>query len=327
MQRNAGKHSALGGMMMAETPQRIHAQQQQASRPTPFVVQVLPLSQPHRAPAALEQAMHTLALDARHPVALELTGAASRKRLLVRATTPEALAHAEAQLLAHAPQAGLRPLVPDEDPLRLNEGEVASVVELAPAAAAYLPLQTWQQEQIHPSSREGLDPVASLLASFDHLPQDVRALAQLALAPASSSWGASSRRKALEHPLERERLRQRAELSASAQGRAPSRAALGLLALVLGLLMLWQRLHLTPPLWMGQALSALLHGRHLALSGNQVWQLLGLGSAMALLTLCLLLLSRWIQQRCVGSSLDDPRLVAQKTMQIALRVRLRLYVI
>ena len=91
---------------------------------------------------ALTSAMHSLVLDARHPLALEMAGTASSKDFLVRATTPEALAHATRQLRARYPQADLVPLAGGDDPFRLEAGEAASCVELTPGAAAYLPLRT-----------------------------------------------------------------------------------------------------------------------------------------------------------------------------------------
>jgi hypothetical protein len=67
---------------------------------------VAPRSGDH-AQVSLTSAMHSLVLDARHPVALEIAGTVASKAFLVRATNPEALAHSSSQLRARFPQAEL----------------------------------------------------------------------------------------------------------------------------------------------------------------------------------------------------------------------------
>jgi hypothetical protein len=142
--------------------------------------------------------MHSLVLDVRHPVALEMAGTATSKAFLVRATTPEALAHAASQMRARFPQADLVPLKGDDDPFRLVPGETISSVELVPGSAAYLPLRTLDERE---RRQEGSDPLLGLLAALDHLPRDARAVAQLALVPAPPQWSAPYRRRAIEHAL------------------------------------------------------------------------------------------------------------------------------
>src|ERR1700704_4418204 len=95
---------------------------------------------------ALETAMHGLALDAEHPVALELAATATARQFLLRATTPVALKHLAAQVQARYPQAEMSP--PQEDPLRLHAGETVAAVELQPGAAAYLPLRSWKEREL-----------------------------------------------------------------------------------------------------------------------------------------------------------------------------------
>src|SRR3954471_6124503 len=95
---------------------------------------------------ALETAMHGLALDAEHPVALELAATATTRHFLLRATTSVALHHLAAQIRARYPQAETPPLA--VDPLQLQPGETVAAVELQPGAASYLPLRSWKEREL-----------------------------------------------------------------------------------------------------------------------------------------------------------------------------------
>src|SRR5579864_3721863 len=152
----------------------------------------------------LETAMQGLALDARHPVALELAATASSRHFLLRATSAMSLKHLADQVQARYPQAIIRPQAQEDDPLALQEGEVVSAVELRAGAAAYLPLRTFREREL---LQEGADPLLGILGVFNHLPVHMRVVTQLALIPAPPEWSQPYRRKSVEHPLEQERLR------------------------------------------------------------------------------------------------------------------------
>src|SRR5205809_2072721 len=63
-----------------------------------LVLQVVPpRSASNRDIAALETVMHGLALDVRHPVALEIARTTRGRQFLLRATSPAALEHLAAQ--------------------------------------------------------------------------------------------------------------------------------------------------------------------------------------------------------------------------------------
>jgi len=176
------------------------------SIPAPLVCQVIPPRTAVRDLPALETAMQALALDARHPIALEIAGSATARLFLIRATSRPALEHLAAQLYARYPQATLLPLTARQDPLHLCEHEAISALELNSGAASYLPLRSWREREL---TQEGTDPVLGLLAALGQLPPNMRVIAQLALVPAPHTWSQSSQRLAVEHPLEHERLRER----------------------------------------------------------------------------------------------------------------------
>jgi hypothetical protein len=284
----------------------------------------VPRSASTRDITALETAMHGLALDAAHPVALELAATATARHFLLRATTPVALKHLAAQIQARYPQADLCP--PLEDPLHLQEGETLAAVELLPGAASYLPLRSWKEREL---LKEGTDPLLGILAVFNSLPPHVRAVAQLALIPVPATWSRGERRRTVEHPLESERVRQRQDLSAagsSAPG-APRLVALGVLVAVLLLWLRFSRWITTLlPSWLIRAGAQLMHGKAAQLTAAQMTQLISGGAGMLALLLVFLWLFSTMSSRFGQASIYDMRLVDEKTARLAYRVRLRLFV-
>jgi hypothetical protein len=101
---------------------------------------IVPRTSSTRDITVLETAMQGLAQDARHPVALELVATASSRHFLLRATSAMSQRHLADQVQARYPQAMIRPLTQEDDPLALREDETVSAVELHAGAAAYLPL-------------------------------------------------------------------------------------------------------------------------------------------------------------------------------------------
>ncbi|HVB23420.1 MAG TPA: hypothetical protein VNG51_15885 [Ktedonobacteraceae bacterium] len=275
--------------------------------------------------AALETAMQGLALDSRHPVALELAATATSRQFLVRATTPFAQRHLADQVQARYPQASMQPVTAGDDPLVLCTGEAVSVVELRAGAAAYLPLRNWREREL---LQEGADPLLGVLAVFNHLPTQMRVVAQLALLPASPTWSQAYRRKAMEHPLEPERLRARREMSSQTNG--PGTLQLVGMGVLVALLLAWWRFqhqvvaHI--PRWLLQAGASLVHGKTPPLTSAQIATLAVLGSGVLVGLFCLALLVLHISSRFGGTPLYDMRLVGEKTARPAYRVRLRLFV-
>ena len=292
---------------MKHQPQSIHLDQISLSRASSA-----------REEAALESTMQSLALDQRTPVALELAATANSQRFLLRSPDAVARRHLAQQIQARYPQVHIAEA--QSDPLALKEDEECSVVELRPGAAIYLPLRSWNPREL---LAEGTDPLLGLLAACQHLPEQMRVVAQLTLLPASPTWSAEHRRRAVEHPLakeqERSHMRQR--------GSAPNPAGLIPLFLVI-LLLVFFRVHpVHVPDWLTQAGVALLHGHTPYLTVLQGVEVLG--SVLLLLFLIVILLSvfAWLQRAFGGHQLYDQRLVAEKTALPAYRARLRLIAI
>jgi hypothetical protein len=287
---------------------------------------IVPRATSTRDITVLETAMQGLALDKRHPVALELSATASSRQFLLRATSRMSQKHLADQVQARYPQAIIRPMDKVDDPLVLQEGETVSAIELRAGAAAYLPLRIYREREL---LQEGADPLLGILGVFNHLPPHLRVVAQLALLPASPTWSYAYRRKSIEHPLEQERLRARRELS-GAQANSPSTFRLVGMGIVVALLLIgWrfkQQLNGLFPLWLLQAGTLLLHGKTPQLSSAHV-AALEIGGFIALAVLfCLAFVVLQIRNRLGGTPLYDMRLVDEKTGRSAYRIRLRLFV-
>jgi hypothetical protein len=129
------------------------------------VVEVIPYltTDPQKPAVNLEVAMQALVLDERDPLALEITGEESAKRFLLRASRPETIAHAEAQLRMRYPQAVFVPVTEQDDPLVCHPGEAVSVIELTKGTESSLPLQTWDEQALR---QPGTDPLLGIIGAL-----------------------------------------------------------------------------------------------------------------------------------------------------------------
>jgi len=288
---------------------------------------IVPRATSTRDITALETAMQGLALDSRHPVALELAATASSRHFLLRATSAMSLRHLVDQVQARYPQAIIRPVSQQDDPFALREGEMVSAIELCAGAAAYLPLHAWREREL---LQEGADPLLGILAAFNHLPAHMRVVTQLALVPAPPTWSRTFRRKSVEHPLEKERLRERRELS-RAQASDPGTFQLVGMSVLVALLLVWLRfkrqLDGLIPSWLWQAGLSLLHGKTPRLSSAHlaVLEIRGIVALAALFCLAFLIILQ-IRSHRGTNPIYDMHQVDEKTARPAYRVRLRLFV-
>jgi hypothetical protein len=292
-----------------------------AQEPCLMLQLVPPRTASSRDMVALETVMQGLALDARHPVALEIARTGSGRQFLLRATSRAALEHLAAQIQARYPQAIIQP--PDCDPLMLKPGEIVSAVELRPGAPSYLPLRAFREREL---PTEGTDPLLGLLAALSHVPANMRVVTQLALLPLPPTWSQADRRRAVEHPLEPERVRQRRSMSTSGST-APSAGVIIAMGMLVKLLVLWYRFSRKLPPWILHAVTFMLHGRNPQLSSLQMTELITGLVGIVLVALLILLGVRWVLRRLERTSIYDMRLVAEKTGRSAYRVRLRLFVV
>lgn len=184
-----------------------------------WVAQLVPGMEPSRTLCARATGMSGLSVH-RRAIALEIAAVATStgtvRSFLVRARTREERAHLCAQLLAHFPQTRVRSLPAGQDPLRLDEDEVVSALDLRPAAPSAFPLRTWQGAEVgrvggerEQAQEEEGDPLQGVLAALSALPARHRAVVQLVLAPARPTWSLRARRRApgpQDHHFQRQQL-------------------------------------------------------------------------------------------------------------------------
>ncbi|MGB8344378.1 MAG: hypothetical protein WCD86_05815, partial [Ktedonobacteraceae bacterium] len=171
---------------MMQTP-KLPSAGEPSSSPS-FAARVIPRGVTLRQLAALETTMATLALDARHAVALEVVGDERGVALLMRASDADGFAHLARQVQALYPQAEIVPLARADDPLRRDRGEAVTVVELTASAAPYLSLRTPDERAWNRRDAVGDDPLLGVLGAVQGLPEGVRAIAQLALVAGHPRW-------------------------------------------------------------------------------------------------------------------------------------------
>ena len=269
-----GKGCDRAGIHAADTTEQIGETKKQAEEETimtPIQTKtgnadslasvIVPRTSSTRDITVLETAMQGLALDSQTSSGVGTGSNGLLPPFLLRATSAMSLKHLADQVQARYPQASIRPLTQEDDPLALREGETVSAVELRAGAAAYLPLRAFREREL---LQEGADPLLGILGVFNHLPSHMRVVTQLALIPASPTWSRAYRRKSVEHPLEQERLRARRELS-TVQANGPGTLQLVGMGVLVALLLVWWRfkrqLDALIPSWLLQAGLSLLHGK------------------------------------------------------------------
>src|SRR5258708_5164500 len=94
-----------------------HADMEQVSPADCLSSVIVPRTASTRDITVLETAMQGLALDARHPVALELAATSTSRHFLLRATSSLALQHLQDQVRARYPQALISSILEQDDPL------------------------------------------------------------------------------------------------------------------------------------------------------------------------------------------------------------------
>ncbi|GHO98636.1 hypothetical protein KSF_086840 [Reticulibacter mediterranei] len=293
-----------------------------------FVVQIVPPANvPPLGLHTLETLMQSLVVPSAR-LSLEIVQRQSGPHFLLRATKQSTLSQATRQLQTFYPQAVVRPVSHQDDPLHLEpQTEQASALEVLRHGPVYESLRQWEiREWATPHN----DPMYALLSVGAVLPASLRLVSQLSLTPLSPKWAHPYSRLALEHPLEQERQRQRETLSRTRQGRTPGWGAIIGMGLLVLILSLWRagRLDGVLPAWGEQALLTLLHGQMPVISATQRLQLILAGLACTILLVTLSIAARLLVRLVhPAPTLYDPRRIADKLSKRAYQARLRLVLI
>ncbi|MFN8472484.1 MAG: DUF87 domain-containing protein [Anaerolineae bacterium] len=154
------------------------------------------------------------AVASRQSLSLEIWATSLSRHFLIRAPRNVTAQDLHTRLGAAYPQAELRPIGVGhplgDDPLHVKPNEQVAACSLVLQEPPYLPLRTFQDDDLHPDRTAQADPLLPVLAALSNLPNGWRAVSQLVLSPASPRWSKPYRRMAVEPPLYHERMAQQA---------------------------------------------------------------------------------------------------------------------
>ena len=224
------------------------------------------------------------------PFSLEIAGDVDGVTLMARCLDEEVVRQ---QIAAHYPQARVREVLEDEDPLRLEEGEQAWGMTLRSSGPEYAPLRVFRDDDL---LDPGSDPLIALLGALSALREGERVVARLLLRSLGPDWSELHLAKAMQRPGSEPRLSAGAERGRATQTDVATMTVLGVGAL------------------------AVLKG-YLWVQDGEIWKaaLLGLGVAAGLA------LAGWIRHRWkkTHSRVYDPLLIKEKVSHMAFDAELQ----
>ena len=146
----------------------------------PVLLAVTPPRTGERTLLGVENMLASIAVP--EPFSLELAGDADGVTLMARCLDEQAV---RAQLSAHYPQARIQKVDPDEDPLRIDEGEQAWSMTLRSSGPDYAPLRVFRDDDLLDS---GSDPLIALMGALSDLKDGERVVARLLLRSLGPDW-------------------------------------------------------------------------------------------------------------------------------------------
>ena len=259
----------------------------QANKP-PALLAVTPPRTGERTLLGVENLLQSIAVP--EPFSLEIAGDMDGVTLMVRCRDDQVV---RSQVAAHYPQARIREVPPEEDPLAVRENEQAGSLTLRVDGPEYVPLRTFRDDDL---LDPGSDPLLAVIGALSNLREGERVVARLLLRSLGPDWS--------------QRHQVRAHKPAVPDNREPSYT------------------YQTKPLQLdGVTMAVLGAGALAALRGylwvqdGEIWKaaLLGLGSVLGL-TVAGWGWWRWKQAR---NRVYDPMLIREKVSRIAFDAELQ----
>ena len=253
-----------------------------AGESPPVLLAVTPPRTGERTLLGVENLLQSIA--APEPFSLELAGHADGVTLMARCLDDQIVRQ---QISSHYPQARVREVIPEEDPLRLGEGERAWSVDLAPEGPDYAPLRVFRDTDL---LDPGSDPIIAPLGALSNLNEGERVVARLLLRSLGPDWSAPHMGEAVRGPGAERGDSPHARQTDGSHANGTAMAVLGLGALAIMRGYMWVR-------------------------AGETWKavLLGIGVVSGLAV------AGWAWQRWRGSRsrIYDPLLVREKVSRIA----------
>ncbi len=149
-------------------------------RRPPVLLAVTPPRAGERTLLGLENLLQSVAVP--EPFSLEIAGDMDGVTLMARCQDDRVV---RGQIAAHYPQARIRQVPADEDPLRLQGGEQAWGMTLRADGPEYVPLRTFRDDDL---LDPGSDPLIALMGALSALYQGERVVARLLLRSLGPDW-------------------------------------------------------------------------------------------------------------------------------------------
>ena len=258
----------------------------------PVLLAITPPRTGERTMLGVENALGSIAVP--EPFSLEIAGDADGVSLMARCRDRAVVRQ---QLSIHYPQARVREVPEEEDPLCLATGEQAWSMTLSAGGPEYVPLRTFRDRDI---LDPGSDPLLAPIGAVSALQEGERVVSRLMLRSLGPDWSQPYQAKALSKPLAEPRDPSYTYQTKPLQTDGVTMAVLGTAALVALRGYLWWR--------DGEILKAVLLG-------------LGVGAAVTLFGW-----GYWRWKR-LRSRVHDPLMIQEKVSRIAFDAQLEVVAI
>ena len=146
----------------------------------PVLLAITPPRSGERTLLGVENLLASIAVP--EPFSLELAGTTEGVTLLARCMDDQVV---RGQIAARYPQARIETLDPDDDPMRLAEGESAWGMTLRASGPEYAPLRTFRDDDL---LDPGSDPLIAIIGALSSLNDGERVVARLLLRSMGPEW-------------------------------------------------------------------------------------------------------------------------------------------
>ena len=157
-------------------------------RKPPVLLAVTPPRTGERTLLGVENLLQSIAVP--EPFSLELAGDPDGVTLLARCQDDRVV---RSQVAAHYPQAGIRQVPPEDDPLVVREGEQAWSMSLRSGGPDYVPLRTFRDDDL---LDPGSDPLIAVIGALSALRPGERIVARLLLRSIGPEWSQAHQARA-----------------------------------------------------------------------------------------------------------------------------------
>ncbi len=146
----------------------------------PVLLSITPPGTGERTMLGVENMLQSIAVP--EPFSLEIIGDSDGVRFLIRCLDASVVRR---QVAIHYPQARVRQLGPESDPMRLDDNEEAWTMQLTSSGPDQVPLRLFRDDDI---IREGSDPMLAVVGAVSSLRPDERMVTRLMLRSLGSRW-------------------------------------------------------------------------------------------------------------------------------------------